>query len=221
MNESSLHTELKLLYSKTLDENELHVCGYIVDIIQDDTIIEIQTGSFSKIRKKIASLLEHYKVKLVYPIACEKALVVYDKRKENILYRRMSPKRGELIDIVDEIIYIPQLITHKNFSFEAVLVKEEEIRSADGEGSWRRRGVSIIDKKLVNIVDRFEFLNVRDYLKLLPAHLPPFFTNKDVVDILGTSMRKAQKLTYSLRQMGLLRVIGKKGNAQIFQTVKP
>jgi hypothetical protein len=197
------------------------VSGYIVDIIQNDTIIEIQTGNFSKIRKKLAKLLEHYKVKLVYPIACEKELVVYDSRREKILYRRRSPKRGKLIDVVDEIIYIPKLIAQKTFSLEAVLIKEEEIRAADGEGSWRRRGVSVVDRKLVKIVDRIEFLHVRDYLKLLPDHLPSSFTNKDIADVMCIPMRKAQKLTYSLRQMGLLRVIGKKGNTQVFQIEYP
>ncbi len=217
--ESSLHAELKRLYSNTNTDHELNVCGFIVDVIKDDSIIEIQTGSFSKIKNKLSSLLQDYKVKLVYPIAYEKTLVVYDYKKEIILYKRRSPKRGGLIDIVDEIIHITKLIPHPNFSLEVVLTKEEEIRSADGKGSWRRRGVSIVDRKLVEVIDRIEFLHVQDYLRLLPNNFPKPFTNRSISDIMNKSIRKVQKLTYSLKQMGLLQVIGKQGNAQVFEIV--
>lgn len=104
INESNLHSELKHLYSGTNAVHESNVDGYIVDIFKNDSIIEIQTGSFTKIRPKIAQLLPRYAVKLVYPIPSEKTIVVYDAKKENILYKRRSPKKGELIDIVDETI---------------------------------------------------------------------------------------------------------------------
>jgi hypothetical protein len=219
MRESSLHAELKRLYSNTNAKHEFTVCGFIVDIIQDDSIIEIQTGSFSKIKNKLSSLLQDYKVKLVYPIAYEKTLIVYDYKKETILYKRRSPKRGGLIDIVDEIIHITKLVTHPNFSLEVVLTNEEEIRTADGKGSWRRRGVSIVDRKLVDIIDRIKFLQVQDYLRLLPSNFQSCFTNRNISDIMNKSIRKVQKLTYSLKQMGLLQVVGKQGNAHVFKIV--
>ena len=108
MNESNLHSALKKLYTNAAEEHELCINGFIVDIVRDGSIIEIQTGSFSKINKKLTALLPDYRVKLVYPIACEKTLLVYDHKKENILYRRKSPKKVQLLDIMDELIYIPK-----------------------------------------------------------------------------------------------------------------
>ena len=172
MNESNLHSALKKLYTNAAEEHELCINGFIVDIVRDGSIIEIQTGSFSKINKKLTALLPDYRVKLVYPIAYEKTLIVYDHKKENILYRRRSPKKGQLLDIMDELVYIPKHIVHPNFCLEVLLTIEEEIRSADGKGSWRRRGISIIDRKLVDIVKRIELSDVSDFKKLLPAHLP-------------------------------------------------
>ncbi len=214
-----MHLALKHLYSDTNAEHESNIDGFIVDIVHNNSIIEIQTGSFTKIRAKLSALLSHYKVKLVYPIAFEKTLIVYDSKKENILYKRRSPKKGELIDIVYEIIHIPKLIIHPNFSLEVLFTKEEEIRSADGEGSWRRKGISILDRRLLDIIKRIKFNHVQDYIMLLPNNVPSSFTNMDLSRIMSKPLKKVQKLTYSLKQMSLLRVIGKQGNAQVFKVV--
>ncbi len=217
INESNLHSALKDVYSGTDAVHESNVDGYVVDVIQNGSIIEIQTGSFTKIRPKIAELLPRYRVKLVYPIASEKTIVVYDSKKENVLYKRRSPKKGELIDIADEIIHIPGLITHPNFSLEVVLTKEEEIRSADGRGSWRRKGISILDRKLLDIINRVNFDRPLDYLMLLPDSTPSAFTNRQLSQLMRKPIRKIRKLTYSFKKMGLLEVIGRQGNAQVFR----
>ena len=217
LNESNLHSELKHLYSGTNAVHESNIDGYIVDVFKNDSIIEIQTGSFTKIRPKIAELLPRYHVKLVYPIPSEKTIVVYDAKKENVLYKRRSPKKGELIDIADEIIHIPGLILHPNFSLEVILTKEEEIRSADGKGSWRRKGISIVDRKLLDIINRVNFDQAQDYLRLLPESMPSVFTNRQLSQLMKKPVRKIQKLTYSFKKMGLLEVIDRQKNAQVFR----
>jgi hypothetical protein len=67
--------------------------------------------------------------------------------------RRKSPRRGKLEDLFLELVRIPHLINHPNLTLEVLLIREEEIRHADGKGSWRRRGVSIIDHRLLEIID--------------------------------------------------------------------
>jgi hypothetical protein len=49
------------------DMFEVKVDGFIVDIVRDNTLIEIQTGNFSSIRNKLEKLVRNYKVILVYP----------------------------------------------------------------------------------------------------------------------------------------------------------
>ena len=142
---------------------------------------------------------------------------MYDAKKENVLYKRRSPKKGELIDIADEIIHIPGLILHPNFSLEVILTKEEEIRSADGKGSWRRKGISIVDRKLLDIINRVNFDQAQDYLRLLPESMPSVFTNRQLSQLMKKPVRKIQKLTYSFKKMGLLEVIDRKKNAQVFR----
>jgi hypothetical protein len=208
---------LKQLYSDGVAEREASIGGFIVDVVRGDSIIEIQTGSFSKIRNKLASLLPDHRVRLVYPIAFEKTLIVYDHNMENIIYRRKSPKKGELLDVVDQMIHIPELLVHPNFSLEVVLTREEEIRSSDGRGSWRRKGISIIDRRLLSVIDRVHFPGVRDYLRLFPHDLPRSFTNRVLSNAMNRPVRKIRKLSYCFRQMGLLRVTGKQGNTLVFE----
>jgi hypothetical protein len=206
-----------MLYTNAAEDHELCINGFIVDIVRDGAIIEIQTGSFSKIKKKLTALLPDYRVTLVYPIAHQKTLIVYDHKIENILYRRISPKKGQLLDIMDELVYIPRHIVHPNFCLEVLLTIEEEIRAADGRGSWRRRGISIVDRRLLDITERVKLCNAADFMKLLPANLPPSFTNKSLGIIMDQPVSKVQKLTYCFKHMGLLQVVGRKGRSYEFK----
>ena len=221
MNESSLHEALKSLYAGKGCETEANLDGYIVDIRSKGRIVEIQTGGFSSLRDKIMSLLPKYRIRVVYPLAVEKTLVVIDPGTKETAYSRKSPKKGELIDIAREILYIPRSILHPNFSLEVLLTKEEEVRSADGKGSWRRRGMSIVDRKLLAIIGRVEFKRAADYLRLLPDGLPRSFTNRVVAGIMRRPIEKVGRLTYSLRRLGLLKITGREGNANVFRIAAP
>jgi hypothetical protein len=53
------------------------VDGYHVDVVRDGTLIEIQTGNFSAIKRKLGDLVPHHPLRLVYPIAVEKWILKY------------------------------------------------------------------------------------------------------------------------------------------------
>jgi hypothetical protein len=97
------------------------------------------------------------------------------------------------------------------------LIEEEELRCNDGRGSWRRRGVSVKDRKLLNVFDRIVFRDSRDFLEFLPKELDEYFTNKVLALKLGISIRLAQKITYCLRKMGAISIAGKKRRELLFQ----
>jgi len=216
MTEYSLHSELKDWYTVSGDEVEVTIEDFRVDILRDKLLIEIQTGNFSSIRKKLIKLLSNNKIRLVYPIAKLK-WIVHVSRSGDLVRRRKSPKKGKLTDLFYELVHAPCLIKDKNFSIEVLLIEEEEIRCNDGGGSWRRRGVSVKDRKLLNVFDRFVFQDRRDFLEFLPKKLDRHFTNRALASKLGISIRLAQKITYCLRKMGAIRVVGKKRNELLFQ----
>jgi hypothetical protein len=216
MTEYSLHSEIKDWYKVSGDELEVRVEDFIIDILRGKLLIEIQTGNFSVVKKKLIKLLVNNRVRLDYPIAKLKWIVHLSKSGE-FVRRRKSPKKGKLFDLFYELIHIPSLIGDRNFSFEVLLVEEEELRCKDGRGSWRRRGDSVIDRKLLNVFDSIVFEDSRDFLDFLPKELDGYFTNKVLALKLGISVRLAQKITYCLRKMSAISIAGKRGNELLFQ----
>ena len=216
MTEYSLHSELKDWYMASGDELEVTVEDFRVDILRGKLLIEIQTGNFSAIKQKLIKLLLNNKVRLVYPIAKSK-WIVHVYRLGEFVRRRKSPKKGELIDLFHELVHAPCLIKDKNFSLEILLIEEEEVRCSDDGGSWRRRGGSVKDRKLVNVFDRIVFRDSRDYMELLQKELHGYFTNKALALKLGISIKLSRKITYCLRKMGAISVVDKKSNELLFQ----
>lgn len=217
MTEYSLHSEVKDLYSASGDELEVKVNeGFVVDILKENLLIEIQTRNFSSIRNKLVKLVIDNKVRVVYPIAQQK-WITYVSSLGKVIKRRRSPKKGKLLDLFYELIHISDLVKNNNFSFEVLFIEEEELRCNDGNGSWRRKGVSIKDRRLLAVVDRVVFENKQDFLRFLPFDLDAVFTNKLLAKKLGISVRLAQKISYCLRKMGLISINGKKRNAYLFK----
>jgi len=216
MTEYSLHSEIKDWYKISGDKLEVKVEDFVVDILRGKFLVEIQTGNFSSVRKKLAKLLLRNQVRLVYPIAKIK-WIVHVSISGRFISRRKSPKKGKLIDLFYELVHTPDLVRDRNFSLEVLLVEEEELRCNDAMGSWRRRGVSVKDRKLLNVFDRVLFEDSRDFLEFLPEELDGTFTNKVLSLKLGIPIKLAQKITYCLRKMGAISIIGKKGNELLFQ----
>ncbi len=216
MTEYSLHSEIKRWYTVSGDELEVKVEDFIIDILRGKFLIEIQTGNFSAVKKKLIKLLPNNQVRLVYPIAKLK-WVVHVSESGEFIRRRKSPKKGKLTDLFYELIHTPTLIKDRNFSLEVLLIEEEEVRCNDGRGNWRRRGISVKDRKLLNVFDRIIFEDSGDFLEFLPKELDGYFTNKVLASKLGISVRLAQKITYCLRKMGAISIAGKKNNELLFQ----
>ncbi|MHA2396046.1 MAG: hypothetical protein ACXAC0_05030 [Candidatus Thorarchaeota archaeon] len=213
LQERSLHASLKQLFMTDDARTEVAVDGFVVDVVRNGVLFEIQTRNFAAIKKKLLSLIKNHSVRLVYALAKKKWIVKQTPDGMKQVSRRRSPKKCGFEDIFDELVRIPNLMAHSNFSIEVLLIEEEEIRRQDGKGSWRRRGWSIVDRKLVEVIDRRLYEEPSDFLHFIPDSLERPFRNSDLVEALGISRRIGQRLTYCLRKMNALKTVGKKGNA--------
>lgn len=207
MSETSLHNSLINWYARPGDEIEVSLDGFVIDILHGDLLIEIQTRSFNKIRPKLERLLENHPIHLVHPIASEKWIIRTDNHDPQKLVRRKSPKRGRLEDIFRELIYIPSLILNANFTLEVLMIGEEQRWVNNQSGSWRRRGWSIADRKLLGIQNQYIFQNRCDFIRLLPNDLPEPFSSKQLSELAKIPRNTAQKMIYCLRKMGGLIVM--------------
>jgi hypothetical protein len=217
LNEKSLHASLKSWYSQPGDKLEEPLDGFFIDILRNDLCLEIQTGNFSAIRRKLWKLTKSRPVRLIYPIAIEKQIVRLAEDGVTELSRRRSPKRGSLLNICDELIYAPTLMLQENFSLEVLLIREEELRLHHPEKYWRRKGWGTVERRLLEVVERRLFQEPDELLELLPSGLPVPFTTADLAAGLQKPRELAQKLAYCLRALELVELSGKSGNAHLYQ----
>lgn len=215
MVEMTLHASIKEWYASPGDQIEVEVDGYVIDIVRGDTLIEIQTRNFSALKTKLSDLSTFHRVRLVHPISQVKWIVRIDK-KEEIISRRRSPKKGRIEDLFHELVYIPNLPLNPSFSVEVLLIQSEEVLIDDNRGSWRRGRWSIHNRRLLKVVGRKTFSTPKDYLKLLPEALPGNFTTKALAGALNLRHSLAQKMTYCLRHIGVIEVTGKQGRMLVY-----
>ena len=216
LNEKPLHAALKEWYAKPGDRFEVKVDGFVIDIVRDDLLLEIQTANFSSIKSKLATLIRTHPVRLIYPIAREKWIVKQFPDAAGEMSRRKSPKRGRIEDLFNEMIRVPGLIKKPNFSLEVLLIREDEVRRFDGKRNWRRRGWGTEERRLLEVVDRKEFSGISDWYALLPD-LNEAFTVKDISKAIGIRINLAQKMAYCLRKAGLIELAGKRGRAYLYR----
>jgi hypothetical protein len=219
LGEKSLHSGLKEWYARPGDSLEKMVHGFHIDIVRGDLLIEIQTGNFSSIKYKLNTLAERHPVRLVFPISTEKWIVSLAADGKKRLRRRKSPRKGSLYHLFDELIYIPELVRKRDFSLEVLLIHEEEVRRNDGRGSRWRKGWSIADRCLMNVVSRHVFDNPADFFSLIPENLQNPFSTHDLAGSTGQPLWLAQKMAYCLRRMGAVKVVGKNGNSRLYSII--
>jgi hypothetical protein len=210
--EGSLHASAKEIYARAGGLTEVSVGGYIVDVVRDDELIEIQTASFASAARKLRRLVADHRIALVHPIAAERWLVRVDGDGA-VIARRRSPKRGLPLDVFGELVAFPELVAHPNFRLELLMIREEEIRGPIPAGARYRypRQWWRLDRRLLEVVETIRIDVPADLLILLPAGLPSPFTTADIAAAARRSKRLSMAAAYCLSKAGATRSIGRAG----------
>lgn len=208
LNEKPLHAGLKEWYRQEGDLVEAPLDGFVIDLIRNGLLIEIQTRGFSAMRRKFDRLLDSNSMLLVHPIAAEKWILKLDEDGGQVS-RKRSPKRGIAADVCQELVSFPSLLSHPNFTLEIALVAEEEARRPDAKNGWRRGGFVIEERRLVDVLDTIVLAAPEDLLDLLPGGLPEVFSTADLAAGLGRSRHLAQEVAYCLRVSGAAATVGR------------
>src|SRR5262245_55856724 len=219
LREKPLHAAIKRWYAVDGDRGEVPVGGYVIDLVGGDLLIEIQTRGFSGVRAKLASLLDAgHRVRVVHPIAVDRWIVQVDD-VGTLLGRRRSPKHGTLVDLAPELVSVPELLAHPGFEIEVLLIEQEELRRQVPGMCWRRRGWTVLERRLVDVMDHVTLTGPDDLRTLLPAGLADPFTTTDLAAGIGRTPAVARQLAYSLRKLGIVEVVGKHGHAVEYRLV--
>jgi len=216
LNEKPLHAALKTFCAQPGDQLEAKVAGYVIDILRDGSLIEIQTGNFSAIKSKVLDLTSKYPLRVVYPIPQEKWILKLPEDGMDPPKKRKSPKRGRITEVFNELVSFPDLIKIPNFSLEVLMIHEEEVRRYVGKRKWRKRGWATQERRLLGVIETHIFQTPESFHALIPPELPHEFTSLDFARASGESRQLAQKAVYCLRKMDIIRQVGKRSRSNLY-----
>ncbi len=213
LREKPLHASLKEWYARPGDRSEVPLDGFVIDLVRDDLLIEVQTSGFSSIRRKLVTLLElGYPLRVVHPIPVNTWILKADSAGR-VTDRRLSPRHGIATDVFGELVSFPELIGAPGFEVEVLLTAQEELRTHIPGKARRRRGWVVKERRLMQVIGGMLLSAPLDLAALLPAGLPDPFTTLDLARRLGRPRRAAQQMAYCLHRVGSIRAVGKEGNA--------
>jgi len=219
LNERSLHRALKAVYAVPGSATEQAIDGYVADIVVGERIVEIHTGIFWPLKRKLPRLLEHHPVTLVHPIAEDRYIVKPAAVPGEDDTRRRSPKHGSVYGIFAALASIPALLDHPNFTLEVVMIVEEEVRVPDERRNRRRGGWTAVDRRLVEVLRTHRIESMADLFDMLDGSLPERFTTIDLATAMSSSRRLGQQAAFCFREAGISEICGKEGNALIYRRV--
>ncbi len=220
LNERSLHRALKARYAISGSATEQIVDGFVADVVIGDRIVEVHTGNFSPLKKKLPRLLVRHEVTLVHPIARDRYIVKPATAPDVPATRRKSPKHGSVFQIFSVLVAIPALLAHPNLTLEIVMTIEEEVRAVNEGRSRRRRGWVSLDRRLVDVVATHAVASMADLFAMVDAELPELFTTSDIAMAMKSSRRLGGQAAYCFREGGVSEICGKSGNALVYRRAR-
>jgi len=226
LGEKTLHAVLKHYYEPDEANHEIKIGSFVADIVTNSSqapavgeIIEIQTRSFDKLRKKLLEFLEIGPVIVVYPIPKTKWLLWIDEETGEITKKRKSPKQGQIYDVILELYKIKPFLIHPNFRLCIVLIDLEEYRYLNGWSKDKKKGSTRCDRVPIDIVEEVYINSIADYMKFIPKGLNHQFTSKDYRDAAKTSLRTSQTALNILHYIGVVKRVGKQGRLYLNECV--
>jgi hypothetical protein len=214
MREGPLHAALKAALAEPGDRLEVPVGRFVIDLVRaDGELVEVQTGGFGALGKKLDALLDEHRIRIVYPVAAERRIVRVDEHGQ-VLGVRRSPKRATTVAVFDRLVAFPSLLTHPNLTIEVLLLREDHLRRprpATTRGRTRDPG----RRQLVEVLDRVTLRTPQDILAALPALPVEPFSTRELAARLRCSTQLAQRTLYCLRSIGIVEPAGKRGRTPL------
>lgn len=213
--EGPLHASLKEWLAQPGDQFEVPVDGFVIDLVRDDLLVEVQTGGFTPLRRKLERLLGTHRVRIVHPIAVDTWIVRMGDGGE-VLSKRRSPKHQTPVDVFAGLVSITDHLTSPNLEVDVVSTVQQQVRRHEEGKAWRRKGWVIDHRSLVEIAGTVEIRSTADLMGFVPVGLDDPFTTADLAEALETSRRTAQQMVYCLRSIGTVVPSGMRGRAPLF-----
>ncbi len=217
--ETSLHQQLKRCYADHEDDTEVVMGSYRIDAIRGDELIEVQCASLAAIRRKCKDLLTRHSLRVVKPVILRTRIAKAKKPGGPVTSRRLSPKRGSVLDLFEDLIYFIRIFPDPNLTLEVPLVHVEQTRVPAKKKRRRwRQDFQIEDVRLESIESTLELREPADLLRLvgLSDQLASFNT-QDIAAATDRPRWVAQQIAYVLRKTGAIEAVDRKRSGIVYE----
>lgn len=213
LGEKLTHASLKLYYEPNEDCHEVKVAGFVADIFKDGRITEIQTGSFTPLKRKLERFLPDYDVTVVHPVANTKLVIWVDGNGE---FSRpvKSPKKADIFGAFSKLVSILPYLTSERLTVILPLLDVEEYRLLHPK--YQKRRATKYETVPKAYCGEIVLRTPADYAGLLPSALGESFTSKELSKqcrVRGRALSASLKVLTSLGVLSRERV----GRAYIYQ----
>lgn len=205
-NEKRLHKILKRTVCDKDDCFEVKVGRYVADVLDGDTIFEIQCASFAPLCQKLEYYLAktEYKVCVVCPMIAKKTVIRAQRETGEILRMRVSSKKEGIWHALAKLYPIRHLLDNERLTVKIMLVEAEEYRYSEAV-RYRKKGKYDSELFPTVLVDSIELCGVDDYKNFLPEELRgEEFSAADFAKLTKLKSRDAYSALNTLAEIGLL-----------------
>ena len=205
--ERGVHLSMKKHFCPNESFHEQRVGKYVADAFDGSTIFEIQTGSFSLLRKKIQYYLENtdHQVLVIRPLAKNKRILWLDAETGELAKKpRLSAKHETLISALPEIFYLHELLEHPRLKFCFPLLEISEVRLLDGYGKDKKKRSTSLDKLACELYDTPYICTAEDVERIVRPRLPDSFSNAELSHALRLKGRKLWAVGKLLTELGIV-----------------
>ncbi len=185
--EKRLHQILKKFIEEDEACHEIPVGGYVADILRENEIVEIQTGSFYPMKKKLKYYLEEteYFINIVRPLPYIKWCLWLDGESGEIKSRKRSPKKTLPKDVMRDWLYICDFLGNERLKITYLLLEEEEYRFLCGRSADKKKGSKRFQLIPIGLIDEKVYCGANDYLEFFPSTLGETFTASEYMKASG------------------------------------
>lgn len=218
--ERNLHASLKHHFCPDESKHEIKIGRFVADVCDGNTIFEIQTGSFSPLRKKLQFYLENtdFNIVVVRPIAQNRKILWLDEESGELKKApRISSRHENLASGIADILYLKEFLNNQRLSFCFVMMEIDEVRLLDGYGKQKKIRATSVDRMAGEIYSVHYIKNLNDIKDYIFPLLPDEPFGRDILSkslkLKGMKLWSAQKLLLETELLSC----HKEGNKLIFK----
>ena len=220
LREKTVHRTLKYYFCPDPSHHEIQLLGKICDAMVENTVYEIQTGSFTHLKDKLSVLLPEYPVNVVYPMIVNRFVTWVDPATGETLSRRLSGKHGSFTELLPQLYAIKEYLDHENLTLTVARIECEDVRLLDGYGAGKKIRASKYDKIPTGLLGLTELKGLRDVSNACPYFEGEFKAGQIYRLLRLKEGANAWRTLKMLEFAGRLRRSGSDGKAALYTFLK-